>query len=167
MLVLGSMPGSASLEQGSYYAHPRNRFWPLMAQMGGFDVQTSYQARMRALQNMQVGLWDVIGACERAGSLDTAIRRSSEIANPLLEVIDKLPDLRAIAFNGGKAAEAFHRHITPSVDSLSQRLSLLSLPSTSPANAAFQLPALIKAWAGLSPFLAMPGNQDVAKRRCL
>ena len=73
VLVLGSMPGMASLQAARYYAHPRNRFWPLMGALCGFDPQLDPAQRLARLQQAGVGLWDVIGRCRRRGSLDAAI----------------------------------------------------------------------------------------------
>jgi len=70
VLVLGSMPGVASLQEQQYYAHPRNRFWPLLGDLCGFDPALAYEARLRALADAGVGLWDGSGQCERCGSLD-------------------------------------------------------------------------------------------------
>ena len=157
VLVLGSMPGNASLQAARYYAHPRNRFWPLMAALCGFDPALDYPARMAALQARGVGLWDVIGRCRRTGSLDAAIERGSEVANPLAVRIAALPQLRAIALNGGKAAQAFARHVAPDLPAqlLAQggAVSLLALPSTSPANAAMDLARLGQAWDSLRQWL--------------
>lgn len=154
MLVLGSMPGEASLSAGRYYAHPRNRFWPLMAQLGGFDAGLDYPQRMRALNAAGIGVWDVIGQCRRRGSLDTAIERGSEVANPLGELITRLPQLQAIAFNGGKAAQAFARHVQPQLPaSALDGIALLAMPSTSPANASFPLARLIERWGALAAYL--------------
>lgn len=148
------MPGDASLAAGRYYAHPRNRFWPLMARLCGFEEDQAYDARLAALHAAGVGLWDVIGECRRRGSLDAAIVRGTEIPNPLAERLREWPAVRAIAFNGGKAAEAFRRHVQPRLDpSPAQRIALLPLPSTSPANAAFGTERLVQAWAPLRRYL--------------
>lgn len=153
VLVLGSMPGAASLQQARYYAHPRNRFWPLMGQLLDIDAQTPYEQRVSALQAAGVGLWDVIGQCRRAGSLDAAIDRASIVANPLGQRIAGLPALRAIACNGGEAHRAWLRWIAPGLAPAQQALPVLALPSTSPANAAFGLERLVEAWRGLRAFL--------------
>lgn len=155
VLVLGSMPGDASLQAVRYYAHPRNRFWPVMASICGFDPVASYEHRVSCLHQAGVGLWDVIGQCERRGSLDAAIVRGSEIANPLDEVLMAHRSIVAIALNGGKAAEAFRRHVQPRLQGI-RMPALFALPSTSPANAAIRHDALRGAWAAISPLLRVP-----------
>lgn len=151
MLVLGSMPGVASLSAARYYAHPRNRFWALMSRLCSFDVQMDYPQRVAALQAAGMGLWDVIGQCEREGSLDSRIVTASEVANPLARKVEALPELRTIAFNGGKAAQAFARHVAPDLGpGLRSRLRMLALPSTSPANAAFDMERLHAQWRALA-----------------
>ncbi|MCW4454466.1 DNA-deoxyinosine glycosylase [Flavobacterium sp. MXW15] len=156
VLVLGSMPGVASLQAQRYYAHPRNRFWPVMATLCGFAAELPYPQRMQALLASGVGLWDVIGRCERSGSLDAAIRRGSEVPNPLPELVAGLPQLRAIACNGGSAAQAFARWVQPSLPVAARSLPVLALPSTSPANAAFTLPRLLQQWQRVGPYLPPP-----------
>ncbi|MET7142111.1 DNA-deoxyinosine glycosylase [Xanthomonas sp. PPL139] len=156
VLVLGSMPGVASLQQARYYAHPRNRFWPLMAALCDFDPALDAAARVQALHAAGVGLWDVIGQCRRRGSLDAAIVRGSEVPNALPERIAQLPQLRAIACNGAAAAQAFARFVQPQLPLRDPPLVLLSLPSSSPANAAFAWPRLLQAWSPLQQWLRAP-----------
>lgn len=153
VLVLGSMPGVQSLAQARYYAHPRNRFWPLMADLLGFDPALAYQDRIAALQRAGVGVWDVIGQCARSGSLDAAIDRASVVANPLPALLGTLPRLAAVACNGAAAAQAWQRHVAPQLDAAARALPLLALPSTSPANAAFPLARLRRSWDALLPYL--------------
>lgn len=152
VLVLGSMPGEASLQASRYYAHPRNRFWPMMASLCGFAAAAPYEDRLRALQRAGVGLWDVIGRCERRGSLDARIVRGSEEANPVGDLLVTHRSIAAIAFNGGKAADAFRRHVQPRLPE-ARMPALFALPSTSPANAAIRDEALREAWAAIAPFL--------------
>ncbi|MGE6333254.1 DNA-deoxyinosine glycosylase [Stenotrophomonas sp. NPDC077659] len=151
VLVLGSMPGVASLQEQQYYAHPRNRFWPLLGDLCGFDPALAYPARLRALADAGVGLWDVIGQCERRGSLDADIVRGSEVPNALPALIAGLPQLRLVACNGGVAWQALQRWVVPD---LAPAPPLLALPSTSPANAAWTLPRLRQAWQPLADALA-------------
>ncbi|KAB7632772.1 DNA-deoxyinosine glycosylase [Stenotrophomonas rhizophila] len=150
VLVLGSMPGVASLQAGQYYAHPRNRFWPLMGVLCGIDAALPYPDRVRALNARGVGVWDVIGQCERRGSLDASIVRGSEVPNALGVLIDGWPALRAIACNGGTAYRAFQRFIVPALLDAAHEVPVWSLPSTSPANAAWPLPRLVEAWQPLA-----------------
>jgi len=152
------MPGAASLDAARYYAHPRNRFWPLVAALLGFDAQAGYDDRLVALQRRGVGLWDVIARCERSGSLDASIRRDSIVANPLPAAMAALPQLRAVACNGGEAHRAWLRHVAGQLPSALQALPVLALPSTSPANAAINLARLQQAWAAIVPYLGPAGE---------
>src|SRR5690606_33214058 len=103
LLILGSLPGDASLKAAQYYAHPQNGFWRLVGGVIGHDLHDlSYGSRLEALAAAGIGLWDVIASAERAGSLDAAIR-SPEAAD-LRGLITGLPNLRAVAFNGGASA---------------------------------------------------------------
>lgn len=152
VLVLGSMPGEQSLRQQRYYAHPRNRFWPLLADLLGFAAGLDYAQRIAAMRCAGVGLWDVIGQCRRRGSLDAAIEPDSIVVNPLPQQIALLPELAAIACNGAAAAKAWRRHVEPRL-SAAQRRPLLVLPSTSPANAAWSPARLREDWSALLPYL--------------
>jgi double-stranded uracil-DNA glycosylase len=126
VLILGSLPGDVSLARAQYYAHPRNQFWRLLAAVTGQEMPECYEARLAALRALGVGLWDVVGSAERAGSLDGAIRLAR--ANPLGELVAALPQLAAVAFNGGRASQMGARALAgrPGLD-------LLPLPSSSPA----------------------------------
>lgn len=154
VLVLGSMPGEASLAAGQYYAHPRNRFWPLMQTLCGVDAGLEYSQRLQALQRAGVGLWDVLASCQRSGSLDSAIRGGSEVVVDLPGLLPHCPQLAVIACNGAAAARLYRRHLHPAVAALRPRLQVFALPSTSPANAAFSLPSLEQQWRVLAPWLS-------------
>lgn len=155
VLVLGSMPGAMSLQEARYYAHPRNRFWPLMGALCHFDPQLDYEQRLARMRQAGIGLWDVIGQCRRRGSLDADIVRGSEVPNPLPELMPRLPRLAAIACNGATAMQAFKRHVRPALSADAAGLPVLALPSTSPANAAWSLPRLQEEWGCLSHWLQM------------
>ena len=92
VLILGSMPSAASLAAGQYYAHPQNRFWPLMARLlEGYDVPSEdYEERLTMLLRHHVALWDAIDACDREGSLDSAIK--NETANDFANLETDVPD---------------------------------------------------------------------------
>ncbi|MGB3394292.1 MAG: DNA-deoxyinosine glycosylase [Stenotrophomonas sp.] len=156
VLVLGSMPGAASLQAARYYAHPRNRFWPLMGALCRFDPQLDYPQRLVLLQQAGIGVWDVIGQCRRRGSLDADIVRGSERPNPVAELVARLPQLAAITCNGALAMQAFKRHVQPALPAGMRGLQVLALPSTSPANAAWSLPRLALEWGQLSCWLQPP-----------
>ncbi len=127
LLVLGSLPGEVSLARGQYYAHPQNQFWRLMAEVTGRPLPAmAYEARLAALLEAGVGLWDVIATAERAGSLDGAIRAHQP--NALGALAAGLPRLQAIAFNGGKAAAIGRKALAGLED-----WALVDLPSSSPA----------------------------------
>ncbi len=146
LLILGSLPGDASLDAGQYYAHPRNAFWRLMeAVLGAPLAALPYEARLAALLARRVGLWDVIASAERKGSLDAAIRTPE--AADLIALTHRLPDLRAIAFNGGTAARHGRRILEGATTA-----ALIDLPSSSPAHArAFE--EKLAHWRMLEPYL--------------
>ncbi len=141
LLILGSMPGVASLKATQYYAHPRNRFWPLMSALLDEPAPDEYAQRLAMLQRHGIALWDVLGRCQRQGSLDSAIDRDSQQPNPIPEFLHQHPGIRVIATNGGFASRAFQRTF-PALTGISHH----ALPSTSPANARCTLDDLVAAW---------------------
>lgn len=143
LLILGSLPGDASLKAAQYYAHPRNAFWPLISGVLGEDLAAQpYEQRLDRLKARGVGLWDVIASAERSGSLDAEIR-SPEAAD-LRGLIGSLPRLRAVAFNG-KLAAKLGRGIMGNV----ARVRFIDLPSSSPAHA-ISLTSKANAWNSLT-----------------
>jgi hypoxanthine-DNA glycosylase len=148
VLVLGSLPGEASLAVSQYYGNPRNAFWRLME--GVIEtplVPLAYENRLATLLAHGVGLWDVIGEAKREGSLDAAIRDPA--ANDLLALIETLPELQCIAFNGGTAAKLGSRLI-------GERMATIALPSSSPAHAARTFAQKAEPWSALKPFVSAP-----------
>jgi len=113
VLVLGSFPSAASLAAGAYYGNARNHFWPLMARSLGAPelVEATLGERAGLLRGRGVALWDVWLACEREGSLDSAIRDG--VPNDVSGLVARMPALRAILLNGGGAAEAFASRVVP------------------------------------------------------
>lgn len=135
VLILGSMPGSRSLQIGQYYGNPHNFFWPFMQEIFGIEHALPYPQRLLGLQRAGIALWDVLKACERKGSLDTAIVPASELPNDFTWLLTTYPAIRRICFNGSKAATAFARHVLPILpEDVREPLTLIPLPSTSPAN---------------------------------
>jgi TDG/mug DNA glycosylase family protein len=141
ILILGSMPGVASLEAGEYYAHARNVFWPIMGALFGAGPDLPYAKRVARLKAEGVAVWDVLQACEREGSLDSSIR--SEAPNDLAAFFAAHPAIRRIGLNGGKAAATFRKYAAH----CSQAGVLVHiLPSTSPAHAARSFEAKRDLW---------------------
>lgn len=146
LLILGSLPGATSLAEGRYYAHPRNQFWRLIGAVLDRDLEgQAYQARLAALGEAGVGLWDVVGSAERPGSLDGSIRAAEP--NDLSALVSTLLALRAIAFNGGKARALGGPLL------LGHACPQLALPSSSPANARMAWPEKRVHWMALRAFL--------------
>jgi double-stranded uracil-DNA glycosylase len=127
LLLLGSLPGRVSLERSQYYAHPQNQFWRLIGAVIGRElVPLGYDARLEALLEAQVGLWDTVAAATRKGSLDSDIRLHA--ASDLADLTASLPELRAVGFNGGTSARIGRRQLADA-----ERFALIDLPSSSPA----------------------------------
>lgn len=149
VLVLGSLPGEVSLAHGQYYAHRQNRFWHLVGDVIGEPLPSmDYEARLRALLDHRVGLWDVIAKARREGSLDSSIR--DHAANDVAALVATLPNLAVVAFNGGTAAKIGMRALADSRMSL----GLIRLPSSSPAYAAVPYAEKLRAWEALRKWLA-------------
>jgi len=142
ILILGTMPSELSLERQEYYGNLRNQFWRIMQAIFAIPLEAPYPERLVTLQQKRNGLWDVLHACERAGSLDSAIRNA--IPNDFAGLLAENPSLRVLAFNGKKAAEWFERWVMVYTSTLQK----LILPSTSPA-AALPFEKKVAAWAAL------------------
>lgn len=150
LLVLGTAPSVRSLEMQQSYAHPQNMFWPLMGEMFGAGPELPYDERIARLHRIGIGIWDVLEYCEREGSLDSSIVRSSEVANDIPGLLAVQPSITTIALNGGRAQASFRRLILPGMDAGTRaRVSLLELPSTSPANAGMPRSEKRQRWRAL------------------
>jgi hypoxanthine-DNA glycosylase len=140
LLILGSFPSVASLQEAQYYAHPSNHFWPLMTSLLARDFRAmDYARRIEELRARGVGIWDVYAACRRHGSLDSAIEAPEP--NDLLGLARGLPQLRVIAHNGGESARAM-KHTR------ALGLPVHRLPSSSAANASWSFERKRQAWEG-------------------
>jgi hypoxanthine-DNA glycosylase len=150
LLILGSFPGVRSLQAQQYYAHPQNQFWGLVSQAilasGRQEIcASSYENRSKWLLQQGIGLWDVYAACEREGSLDSAIENAQ--LNDLASLKKRCPQLQAIAHNGGES----YRHARHTQD---LGVPVYKLPSSSPANASWSFERKLQVW------------QEVIQRHC-
>lgn len=144
VLILGSMPGEASLRAGQYYAHPRNGFWKIMGLILGFSPADSYDMRLAALQRSGIALWDVLHSCVRQGSLDAAIEAHSIKTNDFPTFFRKHPHITRVYFNGATAERCYQTHVLPTL--LAASLHYQRLPSTSPAHAALSVTDKTAIW---------------------
>jgi hypoxanthine-DNA glycosylase len=142
MVILGSFPGVKSLQLQQYYAHPQNQLWRLvfsaLSVPSPIEYSTSsYEIRSKHLLELGVGLWDVYAACERVGSLDSAIGQAQP--NDLASLRQRCPQLQAIAHNGGESYK--HAKHTTQLG-----LPVYKLPSSSPAHASWSFERKLAVW---------------------
>ncbi len=135
VLVLGSMPGPASLAARQYYAHPSNCFWRVLAAVTGIPADAPYALRCDGLKRVGLALWDVIAECRRTGSADQNIERDDLKLHDVAGWLRRHPTVHTVVFNGGYAEQLFRRRILPRLGQRAAALRLLRLPSTSPAHA--------------------------------
>ncbi|MDD5716326.1 MAG: DNA-deoxyinosine glycosylase [Sulfuricurvum sp.] len=129
VLFLGSFPSIASFEQAFYYAHPRNAFWPILEAIFDVRLETNEAKKTFCLEK-GIGLWDVIGSCERNNSSDTNLKNC--IPNDFEKLLREYPHIRALGFTGKKSFDLFHKHFSE------LKVEKVLLPSTSPAHAAMK-----------------------------
>lgn len=129
-LILGSMPGVESLRQQQYYAHPRNHFWPILFKLYGQELEQDYERRKEFVLSRGIAVWDVLGTCEREGSLDANISKPE--LNDFKTFLTLHPNIRKLYFNGGKAYDLFASKAASLLQDFS--LQYFRLPSTSPAH---------------------------------
>lgn len=146
VLILGTMPGIKSLELNQYYGHNQNNFWKFMFTIFKEDFSNDYETKKALLQKNKIALWDVLQFCERVGSLDSAIK--NEIANDFETFLKQHPNIKTILFNGQKAASFFKKYVH-----LKKSYQLLTLPSTSPANASKTYQSKLEEWKIISSLL--------------
>ena len=144
ILILGSMPGVASLDANQYYAFARNAFWRIMGELFDAGPELNYPSRLQILTSSHIALWDVIRTCRRSGSLDAAIVDDGMISNDFNGFFEQHPLVRRVYFNGRKAANLFKKKVLPGLEG---EFECATLPSTSPAHAASSYADKLKAWS--------------------
>jgi hypoxanthine-DNA glycosylase len=142
LLILGSMPGGASLAATRYYANPQNAFWRIMADLLQFDPEISYAKKLVALRAARIAVWDVLHSCHRDGSLDASIR--NDTANDFASFFVAHRAVDRVLFNGTKAADCYRRLVL--ARGVGEGLVYERLPSTSPANASWSYARKLAAW---------------------
>lgn len=145
VLILGSMPGEASLRAARYYAHPHNQFWPILGAVLALPADAPYADRCAQLLAAGIAVWDVLQSCERPGSLDAAIVKSSAQANDFAGFFANHPDISKVFFNGSAAEQLFNRHVRHK-QNIPSSLQYLRLPSTSPAHASLRPSEKLAQW---------------------
>jgi hypoxanthine-DNA glycosylase len=154
MLILGSLPGEQSLARQEYYGNKQNRFWMLMSAVTNIDlVAMPYAGRLQALLGCGIGLWDVVAAAHRPGSLDSAIRDRDD--NDLPGLLARLPLVSTIAFNGGTAARLGRKVL----GARAAQYRIVALPSSSPAYTLAYAQKL-RAWLALTDALQLTHPYD-------
>lgn len=139
VLILGTMPGIASLKLNQYYGHPRNAFWKLLFTIFDEPFSADYEVRKKLALKNHIAIWDVLHACVREGSLDSAIEK--EIPNNFDLFFKEHPNLEYIVFNGQKASKFFKQYVR-----VSKNYKQVTVPSTSPANAGISWEQKLKEW---------------------
>lgn len=139
ILILGTMPGVQSLVAEEYYGNARNNFWKLLFIILETPFSDDYQVKKTLLLDNKIALWDVLQACKREGSLDSAIEQ--EVPNDFIGFLEQHPEITHIFFNGQKAAAYFKKYVK-----LPKEYQLHVLPSTSPANAGKNFESKLAEW---------------------
>lgn len=138
ILILGSFPSVRSREQGFFYGHPRNRFWKVIAAVTESEVPETIEEKKRLLLEKHIAVWDVIARCDIHGSSDASIKNAEPND---IGLILNTARIRGIFCNGTKSFELYEKYIEPYIN-----IKAVKLPSTSPANAAWNLERLIAKW---------------------
>lgn len=148
VLILGSMPGAASLKKRQYYGHPKNQFWRLLGEASGEDLEgQDYAERLATLKRRGIALWDVLSECSREGSLDADI--TDEKPNAIAKLLRET-GIKVVFLNGGKAASAFQTFIA---EGLSENILVVKLPSSSPAHVSLSFEEKLARWKDIREHL--------------
>lgn len=145
VLILGTFPSVKSRENQFYYGHPQNRFWKVLAHVTGYELPLTVEAKKAFLLKEHIAVWDVVAHCDIIGSSDSSIK--NVVPADLSVILDHAP-IRKIYANGGKAYELYQKYSFRDT-----KREIEKLPSTSPANAAFQLERLLEYWSDIRKYL--------------
>lgn len=148
ILILGTMPGAASLQRQQYYGHARNAFWPIVTALFGQQAIYDYDQLLELLISNGIALWDVLRSCRRQGSLDANIAPETIKVNDFPDFFARHSYISRIFFNGAAAEALFKKHVLKELPL--RRFAYYRLPSTSPANASFSFAEKLAAWRLIS-----------------
>lgn len=157
ILILGSMPGQASLDKDQYYAHPRNAFWAIMDRLFTINPELPYAQRLSLLQQQHIALWDVVHRCVRKGSLDSAIQSTTIETNNFHALFVRYPSIQQVFFNGKKSALLYRTQVLPTLN-VATPLHYQTLPSTSPAHASLNIEQKLQQWLCIKTSLHFPAG---------
>ena len=138
ILILGSFPSVKSREQNFFYGHPQNRFWKVVATVLEKEIPITIEEKREFLLFSNIALWDVIASCEITGSSDSSIK--NVVANDLTEILETA-NIKKIFVNGKTAEKYYNRYIKDKIGR-----DAVCLPSTSPANAMWNVESLVEEW---------------------
>lgn len=138
-LILGTMPSPRSRAEAFYYAHPQNRFWPVIAALYGEEDPKTSEGRAELLLSHGLALWDVLASCTIIGAADSTIR--DPVPNDIPDLLCRFPNITRICTTGSTAAQLYHRLIEPQTG-----LAAITLPSPSAANARASFSQLLSAY---------------------
>lgn len=138
ILILGSFPSIKSREAMFFYGHPQNRFWPLLARLLGEETPLTIDEKRALALSHYIAMWDSIHSCTITGSSDSSVR--DVVPNDLSLILDN-SRVERIFCNGALSHKMYMKYIYPTTG-----IEATKLPSTSPANAAYSMERLEKAW---------------------
>lgn len=141
VLILGTFPSVKSREGEFFYHHPQNRFWKVISGVYDELLPTSIEEKKELLLRNGIAVWDVIQSCEITGSADSSIK--NVIPNDLTEILNTAKIKQLIA-NGNTSYQLYMKYIYPNT-----KREIKKLPSTSPANASYQLDRLLMDWQAI------------------
>ena len=145
ILILGSFPSVKSREMMFFYGHPQNRYWKLLSLLLEAPFPETVEERRSFLLKYRIAAWDVIASCEITGSSDASIRNAAP--NDLRRILDAA-QIRQIYVNGQTAGKLYRKYQEPALRAVyGDCAKAVVLPSTSPANAAWNLDRLRQAWS--------------------
>lgn len=145
ILILGSFPSVKSREAQFFYGHPQNRFWKVLSTLFHEPLPLTVEEKKAMLRSHHTAVWDVVASCEITGSSDSSIR--NVVPADLKRITDTSP-IRQIFTNGGTADKLYKKYCLPQT-----QLPAIRLPSTSPANAAWNMDRLLSEWTKILNFL--------------